>query len=140
VAPLSGFYALGSNVALTATAGAHWHFTEWSDDTHGCTISDTNLTTAALTGPRWITANFAIDTYTLRYTADANGWISGTATQTVAYGATGTVVTANGNPGWYLVQWSDGVTSAARQDGPITNDVNVTATFDVPAGTVYRFR
>ena len=34
-----------------------------------------------------VTANFAINTYTLTYTAGANGTITGTAPQTVDYGA-----------------------------------------------------
>ena len=34
-----------------------------------------------------VTANFAINTYTLTYTAGANGTITGTTPQTVNYGA-----------------------------------------------------
>ena len=41
-----------------------------------------------------VTANFAINTYTLTYTAGANGTITGTSPQTVNYGADGTAVTA----------------------------------------------
>ena len=36
-----------------------------------------------------VTANFAINTYTLTYTAGANGTITGTSPQTVNYGADG---------------------------------------------------
>ena len=35
-----------------------------------------------------VTANFAINTYTLTYTAGADGTITGTTPQTVNYGAT----------------------------------------------------
>ena len=38
-----------------------------------------------------VTANFAIDTYTLTYTAGADGTIDGTSPQTVNYGADGTL-------------------------------------------------
>ena len=36
-----------------------------------------------------VTANFAINTYTLTYTAGANGSITGTSPQTVNHGADG---------------------------------------------------
>ena len=41
-----------------------------------------------------VTANFAINTYTLTYTAGANGTITGTSPQTVNHGADGSEVTA----------------------------------------------
>ena len=45
-----------------------------------------------------MTANFAINTYTLTYTAGANGTLAGTTPQTVNYGASGTPVTAYARP------------------------------------------
>ena len=56
-----------------------------------------------------VTANFAINTYTLTYTAGANGTITGTSPQTVNHGADGTAVTAVPNAGYHFVDWSDGV-------------------------------
>ena len=56
-----------------------------------------------------VTANFAINTYTLTYTAGANGSITGTSPQTVNHGADGTPVTAVPNTGYHFVDWSDGV-------------------------------
>ena len=50
-----------------------------------------------------VTANFAIDTYTLTYTAGANGSITGTSPQTVDYGADGTAVTAVADTGYHFV-------------------------------------
>ena len=46
--------------------------------------TDTNVTANVS-----VTANFAINTYTLTYTAGANGTITGTSPQTVNYGADG---------------------------------------------------
>ena len=63
-----------------------------------------------------VTANFAINTYTLTYTAGANGSITGTSPQTVNYGADGSEVTAVPNTGYHFVNWSDGVLTAARTD------------------------
>ena len=45
------------------------------------------------------TATFALDTFTLTYTAGAGGSIVGTNPQTVDYGADGTLVTATPNAG-----------------------------------------
>ena len=55
-----------------------------------------------------VTANFAINTYTLTYTAGANGTITGTSPQTVNHGASGTPVTAVPDAGYHFVSWSDG--------------------------------
>ena len=63
---------------------ARYHFVDWSDASTDNPRTDTNVT-ADIT----VTANFAIDTYTLTYTAGAHGSISGTSPQTVDYGADG---------------------------------------------------
>ena len=55
-----------------------------------------------------VTANFAIDTFTLTYTAGAGGTITGDTSQTVNYGADGTAVTAVPDTGYHFVDWSDG--------------------------------
>ena len=57
---------------------AGYHFVNWSDASTANPRTDTNVT-ANVT----VTANFAINTYTLTYTAGANGTISGTSPQTV---------------------------------------------------------
>ena len=82
-----------------------------------------------------VTANFAINTYTLTYTAGANGTITGTSPQTVNHGADGTEVTAVPNAGYHFVNWSDGVLTAARTDTNVTANVNVTANFAAPVVT-----
>ena len=51
----------------------------WSDGITTATRTDTNVT-----ANKSVTANFAINTYTLTYTAGANGTITGTSPQTVA--------------------------------------------------------
>ncbi len=61
-------------------------------------------------------AYFRINTYTLSYTGSTGGTISGTATQLVNYGNTGTAVTAVANTGYTFSGWSDGNTNATRQD------------------------
>jgi hypothetical protein len=77
-----------------------------------------------------VTASFAINQYTLTYTAGANGTTSGTALQTVDYGGSGTPVTAVPDTDYHFVQWSDDVMTATRIDTNVTADITVTATFD----------
>jgi hypothetical protein len=72
------------------------------------------------------------NTYTLTYTAGANGTISGTSPQTVNSGASGTAVTAVANSGYHFVNWSDSKTANPRTDTNVTSNISVTANF---AGT-----
>ena len=58
---------------MTAAPNTGYHFVDWTDGVDGRPATDTNVT-ANMT----VTANFAINTYTLTYTAGANGTISGT--------------------------------------------------------------
>ena len=95
----------------TAVPNAGYHFVDWTDGVLTATRTDTNVV-ANLS----VTANFAINTYTLIYTAGKGGTITGTSPQTVNYGAAGRVVTAVPNTGYHFVNWSDGV---RRPRGPI---------------------
>jgi hypothetical protein len=82
-----------------------------------------------------ISATFAVNTYTLTYTAGANGTISGSTPQTVNSGGSGTLVTAVANTGYHFVSWSDGVITAARTDSNVTANKTVSATFAVNTTT-----
>jgi hypothetical protein len=72
-----------------------------------------------------------VDTYTVTYTAGANGTISGTSPQTVNQGASSTAVTATPDAGYHFVSWSDGSLTAARTDTNVTVNINATASFAV---------
>ena len=72
-----------------------------------------------------------VDTYTVTYTAGANGTISGTSPQTVNQGASSTAVTATPDTGYHFVSWSDGSLTAARTDTNVTVNINTTASFAV---------
>ena len=93
--------------------------------------TDTNVTANIS-----VTANFAIDTYTLTYTAGANGSISGTSPQTVDYGADGTAVTAVADAHYHFVDWSDASTDNPRTDTNVTADISVTANFAIDTYTL----
>ena len=108
-----------------------YHFVDWSDGVLTAARTDTNVTANVS-----VTANFAINTYTLTYTAGANGTITGTSPQTVNHGANGSAVTAVPNAGYHFVDWSDGVLTAARTDTNVTANVSVTANFAINTYTL----
>ena len=120
-----------SGSAVTAVPNTGYHFTSWSDGVLTASRTDLNVTADIS-----VTASFAINTYTLTYTAGANGTISGTSPQTVNYGASGSPVTAVPNTGYHFTSWSDGVLTAARTDANVTADISVTASFAINTYTV----
>ena len=67
---------------VTAVPNTGYHFVDWSDGV--LTAARTDLDVRANLS---VTANFAIDTFTLTYTAGAGGTIEGTSPQTVNYSA-----------------------------------------------------
>ena len=121
----------GSGTPVTAVPDAGYHFVNWSDASTQNPRTDTNVMANVS-----VTANFAINTYTLTYTAGANGSIVGTSPQTVNYGANGTLVTATPDTGYHFVSWSDGYPTAARTDMNVMADVTATATFAINTYTL----
>lgn len=67
--------------------------------------------------------------YEITYLAAEGGKIEGNFKQTVQSGEDAEEVTAIADIGYYFVKWSDGVTSATRQDKNITSDAEWTAEF-----------
>jgi phosphodiesterase/alkaline phosphatase D-like protein len=111
-----------SAVISSLTPGTAYHYRV--DATYnGITTSGADMT-------------FSIVTYTLTYTANANGTISGTTPQTVVSGGSGTAVTAVPSGGYKFVSWSDGVTTAARTDTNVTANISVTASFTINSVTL----
>jgi predicted outer membrane repeat protein len=116
-----------SGTTVTATPNTGYHFVSWSDTSSTDPVrQDTNVT-----GNVTASASFAINTYTLTYTAGSGGTISGTSPQTVNYDGSGTAVTAVANAGHHFASWSDGVTTAARTDSAVRSDLTATAVFAV---------
>ncbi|WP_306599656.1 putative Ig domain-containing protein [Geothrix sp. 21YS21S-2] len=118
----------GTCSAVTAVPAAGWHFTQWSDGSAANPRTD-----AAVAGNLTVTAGFGINAYALAYAAGANGSLSGVPAQTVAYGASGTPVTAVPATGWHFAQWSDGSAANPRTDSAVAGDVSVTASFVINA-------
>ncbi len=115
---------------VTAVADAGYHFVNWSDNSTANPRTDTNVT-----GDITVTANFALDTHTLTYTAGTGGTLTGTTPQTVNYGSNGTAVNAVPNSGYHFVSWSDNSTANPRTDTNVTSDISVTANFAANASS-----
>ena len=109
---------------VTATPNTGYHFVSWSDSYPTAARTDLNVTANVNA-----TATFALDTFTLTYTAGPGGSIVGPNPQTVDYGTDGALVTATPNIGYHFVSWSDAYPTAARTDLNVTANLNVIATF-----------
>src|SRR5262249_52700379 len=120
-----------SGTAVTAVPNACYHFVNWSDGSTQNPRTDTNVMADVN-----VTANFAINTYTLTYTAGPNGIVTGASPQTVNCGSDGTSVTAVPNACYHFVNWSDGSTANPRTDTNVQMDINVTANFAVNTYTL----
>ncbi|GAP71152.1 hypothetical protein BA6E_125593 [Bacteroidales bacterium 6E] len=69
--------------------------------------------------------------HTVTYTSGANGTLSGSTSQTVDHGGSGSPVTAVPNAGYHFVRWSDFSTSNPRTDVNVTSSFTRTATFAI---------
>ncbi len=129
--PSSQMVNYGENgSAVTAVPDTGYHFVNWSDSSTENPRTDMNVMANIN-----VTATFAINTYTLTYTAGANGSITGTSPQTVNYGENGSAVTAVPDTGYHFVNWSDSSTENPRTDMNVMANINVTATFASDGGT-----
>jgi uncharacterized repeat protein (TIGR02543 family) len=117
--------------AVEAVADTGYHFVDWSDGSTVNPRTDTNVTADVD-----VTANFAINTYTLDYAAGTGGSLTGETSQTVNYGQDGTAVEAVPDTGHHFVDWSDGSTANPRTDTDVTADVDVTANFAINTYTL----
>ncbi len=114
----------------TNTVGTTYYF---------CIITNTDNskpgTKTATTQSVIVPVTVALNTYSLTYTAGANGTITGIVNQTVAQGGSGSAVTAIPNNGYHFVDWSDGVKTATRTDRNVTGNIAVTAIFAANTNT-----
>lgn len=74
-------------------------------------------------------ADWGINKYTLTYTAGNNGSLTGTTSQEVEYGNSGTAVTAVPNTGYRFIKWSDDSTANPRTDTNVMGPIAVEAEF-----------
>lgn len=123
----------GANAAtVNAVPATNYHFVNW---TEGANVVGMNssLTASYVTAVHSYTANFAVNTYSIKFTSAGNGTISGNASQTIGYGADAVTVTAVPSAGYRFVDWKEGTTvvgtSAALTVSNITSARNFTANF-----------
>ncbi len=117
--------------AVTAAPAEGYHFVDWSDGR-----TDNPRTEVNVTGDAAVTANFAINVYTLTYSAGEHGTVAGTSPQSVAHGGNGETVTAVPEEGYHFVDWSDGRTDNPRTEVNVTGDAAVTANFAINVYTL----
>ncbi|MDG5800548.1 InlB B-repeat-containing protein [Marinilabiliaceae bacterium ANBcel2] len=116
---------------VEAIANEGYYFTEWSDG-----VIDNLRIDVDVTSDIDVTAQFELFSFNLTYNSGDNGEISGEATQTVNYGLNGSVVEAVPADGYYFTEWSDGVTDNPRIDVDVTDDINVTAQYNIYSYTL----
>ena len=121
----------GSGTPVNAVPNTGYHLVSWSDGSTANPRIDTNVT-----GNISVSASFAINTYTLTYTAGAHGNITGPSPQTVNHGDSGTLVTAVPDTHYHFVSWSDGVMTASRTDTNVIHSISVTANFAIDTFTI----
>jgi hypothetical protein len=113
-----------SSTAVTAVPDIGYHFVKWSDNSTDNPRIDGNVTANIS-----VTAEFAINTYTLTYLAGVNGSLTGTLIQTVNHGTDGISITAVPAAGYAFSDWSDSSTDNPRTDTNVTGNITVTANF-----------
>jgi hypothetical protein len=88
-------------------------------------------TTVTVDSAKTVSANFAIHTYALTYTAGPNGSLTGNQNQIIDHGSDGSAITAVPASGYSFLNWSDGGTANPRTDTGITSDRSIMANFEI---------
>jgi hypothetical protein len=136
----SGYHNAGSPFAIGAIVPAGYAFTVWSGaGTGGIANTHAANTTCTIYGTSSIQANFAHILYSVTYSANAGGGVSGNTSQHGYYGDHLTAVTASASPGHHFTGWSDGNMSLSRTD-TVNGSASYTAGFEIngpaaPEGT-----
>ncbi|MCM1367906.1 MAG: InlB B-repeat-containing protein [Roseburia sp.] len=116
----------GEDLAVvTAEPERGYTFEKWSDGVTTAARQDIGVTADIS-----VQAIFVRSEYFVRYSAaSAAGYIEGEKSQAVSPNAAAEQVTAVANNGYSFVKWSDGVTTATRQDMDITSNTSISAIF-----------
>ena len=98
-------YTQGTLADINATPDINYHFVDWTGtavDAGKVANPSSAETTVTMNNDYTVQANFAIDTFTLEYTANPGGTLSGDTSQVVVYGDDGTEVTAVPDTGYHF--------------------------------------
>jgi len=130
-------YNISQLVSINASANSCYHFVNWTGSTANITnVNAANTTINMMTSNQTATANFAINQYTLSYTAGSGGTLSGSTSQTVNCGGNGSAVTAVPNSCYHFVNWNDSSISNPRTDTNIQANASYLANFAVNTSTI----
>ncbi|MFL2938231.1 MAG: PQQ-binding-like beta-propeller repeat protein [Opitutales bacterium] len=130
----SGLFDYGSNSAISASPSAGYSFTGWSGE--GVSDRSSTSTTVLMSQDRNITANFAINSYTLALNASAGGAVNGSGL--FDYGSN-SPIHASPSTGYSFTGWSgEGVANpfSASTTALMSEDRNLTANFDLNSYTL----
>ncbi len=114
-----------SATAVSAAPETGYHFVNWTGD---ITSLDSSLTVNNVTSDMVITANFAINTYTVTFDLDGKGTSSDSLVQTVNYGSGAIAPTVLANPGLSFRGWD-------KTFDNVTSDLTVTAQYNIDLTT-----
>ncbi len=131
----------GSATPMIANPGLGYVFVNWTGS-GGFSSNANPLTLNNVTSNQTITANFALQTFTVNFLAGANGALTGNTSQTVAYGGSTALVTANPNASFLFLNWTGaGFTTSVSNPmavANVTSNMTITANF-VPQSLTVTF-
>ena len=127
----------GSSQTFTITPDTNYHVEDVIVD--GTLVGAVSTYTFSdVTSDHTISATFAIDTYTLSFTAGTNGNITGSTSQTVEHGGNCTAVTAVADANYHFTGWTGDYTGTANPltVTNVTSNMDITANFAINTYTV----
>jgi uncharacterized repeat protein (TIGR02543 family) len=127
----------GSSQTFTITPDTNYHVEDVIVD--GTLVGAVSTYTFSdVTSDHTISATFAIDTYTLSFTAGTNGNITGSTSQTVNHDSDCTVVEAVADANYHFTGWTGDYTGTANPltVTNVTSNMNITANFTINTYTV----
>jgi uncharacterized repeat protein (TIGR02543 family) len=92
--------------AITAVPAIGYHFVNWTGDGGFVTTTANPLIITNVASAQSVTANFATDTFAVKFFAGSNGSFTGTASQTINYNDSTSTVTAVPATGYHFVNWT----------------------------------
>lgn len=123
--PNQAAYNNGATVELTAVPDVGYHFVNWSGDTSG----SANPVSIVMNSNKNVTANFAINQYTLAITA-ANGSVTKNPDQATYDHGTNVLLTAMPNGGYNFSGWTGDASGTANPLNVLMNaNKSITANF-----------
>ncbi len=136
--PPTGPYNYGTSVTLTPNAAEGYTFTGWSGNVPSGHETDNPLS-VTMNADKNITANFAINTYTLTVVA-VNGTVAKIPNQLSYNFGTVVTLTPSAATGYHFVNWSGDVPSGHGMDNPLSVTIdankNITANFAINTYTL----